>query len=217
MFSVPLYFQVTRNMSNTECGMHLVPAVVGNAIGGLLSGVIIKRTGRYKLLVVFSVTCSSLSYLSMMLRWHGNTNWWESLYIIPSGFGTGIAQSALFISLQVVIDPTHMAPAISFMYLSTTIWITIGLPISSAAMQASLRSTLQTRLMNLGLSGKALQTILENATSDVGYVLRTTGKVHAAIVGSYVDGLWWSHAVSLFSLSAGFLLSLFLRQRRLDV
>jgi hypothetical protein len=95
----------------------------------------------------------------MMLRWHGNTNWWESLYIIPSGFGTGIAQSALFISLQVVMDPAHMAPAISFMYLSTTVWITIGLPISNAAMQASLRSTLQTRLTDLGLSGKALQTV----------------------------------------------------------
>lgn len=43
MFSVPIYFKVTARMSNTEAGMHLVPAVVGNAIGGLLSGAIIKR------------------------------------------------------------------------------------------------------------------------------------------------------------------------------
>jgi hypothetical protein len=43
MFSVPIYFQVTAGMSNTEAGMHLVPAVVGNAVGGLLSGLIIKR------------------------------------------------------------------------------------------------------------------------------------------------------------------------------
>jgi len=43
MFSVPLYFQVTGGMSNTESGLHLVPAVVGNAVGGLLSGLIIKR------------------------------------------------------------------------------------------------------------------------------------------------------------------------------
>jgi len=35
------------------------------------------------MLVIFSVACSSLSYFLMMLRWHGNTNWWESLYIIP--------------------------------------------------------------------------------------------------------------------------------------
>lgn len=73
---------------------------------------------------------------------------------LNSGFGTGIAQSALFISLQVVIDPAHMAPATSFMYLSTTVWITIGLPISNAAMQAALRSGLQTRLLGLGLGSK---------------------------------------------------------------
>lgn len=43
MFTVPLYFQVTANASATNAGAHLVPAVVGNAIGGLLSGIIIKR------------------------------------------------------------------------------------------------------------------------------------------------------------------------------
>lgn len=43
MFSVPLYFQVTSGASNTASGAHLVPAVVGNALGGLVSGVIIKR------------------------------------------------------------------------------------------------------------------------------------------------------------------------------
>ena len=43
MFTVPLYFQVTAKVSLTDAGAHLVPAVFGNAIGGLLSGVIIKR------------------------------------------------------------------------------------------------------------------------------------------------------------------------------
>jgi formate/nitrite transporter FocA (FNT family) len=43
MFSVPLYFQVTARTSNTEAGAHLFPAVAGNAIGGLLSGIFIKR------------------------------------------------------------------------------------------------------------------------------------------------------------------------------
>jgi formate/nitrite transporter FocA (FNT family) len=43
MFSVPLYFQVTQRTSNTVSGAHLVPAVVGNALGGLISGLLIKR------------------------------------------------------------------------------------------------------------------------------------------------------------------------------
>lgn len=43
MFSVPLYFQVTERATNTVAGAHLTPAVVGNAIGGILAGVLIKR------------------------------------------------------------------------------------------------------------------------------------------------------------------------------
>ncbi|KAK3346162.1 major facilitator superfamily domain-containing protein [Lasiosphaeria hispida] len=216
MFSVPLYFQVTANTSNTESGLHLVPAVFGNAVGGLLSGLIIKRSGRYKFLIILAVVFSSASYLTLMLRWHGNTNWWESLYIFPGGFGTGIAQSALFISLQVVIDPAHMAPAISFMYLSTTVFMTIGLPISSAAMQSALRSSLEARLVRLGLDSVEVQQILFDAISDVGYVGRVTGAVHTAIVDSYVDGLWWSHGFSFLCSTTAFVTSIFLKQRRLD-
>jgi hypothetical protein len=43
MFSIPLYFQVTSGASNAEAGSYLVPAVVGNTIGGLMTGLIIKR------------------------------------------------------------------------------------------------------------------------------------------------------------------------------
>lgn len=41
------------------------------------------RSGRYKALIITAVSLSSFSYLLLMLRWHGNTNFWESLYIFP--------------------------------------------------------------------------------------------------------------------------------------
>lgn len=153
MFTVPLYFQVTSTPrpSATVAGAHLVPAVMGNAIGGIISGSAIKRSGRYKSLVIWAVTCSSVGYLLLMLRWHGNTNsWFESLYIFPGGFGMGVTSSALFISLQVVIDPAHMAPAVSFMYLMQTVWMTIGLPAANTIMQTVLRTNLEIRLLKLG-------------------------------------------------------------------
>lgn len=53
MFCVPLYFQVTENVSNTVAGAHLIPSVVGNAFGTILTGTLIKR---YALL--FSVALS---------------------------------------------------------------------------------------------------------------------------------------------------------------
>jgi MFS family permease len=44
MFSVPLYFQITAKASNAMAGAHLFPAVAGNAIGGIASGLFINRS-----------------------------------------------------------------------------------------------------------------------------------------------------------------------------
>lgn len=41
------------------------------------------RTGYFKAPLVFAGIISFISYGLLILRWKGNTNWAESLYIIP--------------------------------------------------------------------------------------------------------------------------------------
>jgi hypothetical protein len=43
MMLVPIYFQVSANASVANAGAHLMPSVIGNAVGGILSGIFIKR------------------------------------------------------------------------------------------------------------------------------------------------------------------------------
>ncbi|KAL6360760.1 hypothetical protein LRP88_06468 [Fusarium phalaenopsidis] len=43
MMFVPLYFQVTRNVSPTTAGASLIPSVLGNTLGALLTGAYIKK------------------------------------------------------------------------------------------------------------------------------------------------------------------------------
>lgn len=193
MFSVPLYFKITARTSNTEAGAHLFPAVAGNCVGGLMAGYLIKRSGRYKSLCTFSTISSSSAYLLLMLRWHGNTSWLESLYIVPGGFGSGIAQSALFISLQVAVDPTHMASAVSMMYLSTRVSMMLGLVSTSATMRQFLRIGLDSRLAGLGFDEAEREKVVAKAVSNVDYVNNTHGDLRRAVVGGYVEGLWYSH------------------------
>jgi len=50
------------------------------------------------------------------------------------------------------------------------------------------------------LSSLTSDQIIENTLSDVDFVDHVTGKVRDAVVGSYVDGLWWSHGKPLPSL-----------------
>lgn len=40
-------------------------------------------SGQYKWLIFLAASMSAGSYTLLILRWHGNTNWLESLYIFP--------------------------------------------------------------------------------------------------------------------------------------
>lgn len=43
MMLVPMYFQISAHASVTKAGAHLMPSVIGNAFGGLLTGLVIRR------------------------------------------------------------------------------------------------------------------------------------------------------------------------------
>ncbi|CAD6583109.1 MAG: hypothetical protein ASARMPRED_001227 [Alectoria sarmentosa] len=174
MFIVPLYFQVTANASETNAGAHLVPAVFGNAIGGLLSGFIVKRTDSYKLLTLVGTLSSSLCYLLLIFRWRGNTSIWESLYIGPGGFGTGIVLSTTFVALNAGVDETLMAIASTSLYLSVNVGGLVGL------------KDLPDR-----------QAITEKALSDLEYVKGLNGHVRDVVIDAYVHSFEYTFYVSL--------------------
>lgn len=139
MFSVPLYFRVTANASNTTAGAHLFPAVLGNTVGGLLSGFVIQRTGRYKALTILATLSSSLTYLLLITRWRGRISLLESLEIVPGGFGTGMASASAFIALTSSVRKEDMAVATGGMYLSTAVGMLVGLAVSSSVQVGTLR------------------------------------------------------------------------------
>ncbi|KAH7087357.1 major facilitator superfamily domain-containing protein [Paraphoma chrysanthemicola] len=215
MFAVPLYFQISSGASNTVAGAHLVPAVVGNALGGIISGAIISRTGRYKFLILVATLVSSTGYLLLILRWHGNTNWLESLYIFPGGFGMGIVQSALFISVQAAIDPSFAAIAASTLYLTSSVGFLAGMAGVSAVLQGTLRYGLGHRLDDIGIEGEKKWKIIRHALEDVHYAGKAKEKIAKVVVGSYIDALTWTHVLSLVCSLIAFVGSLFLRQHKL--
>ncbi|ORY11738.1 major facilitator superfamily domain-containing protein, partial [Clohesyomyces aquaticus] len=215
MFAVPLYFQITARASNTIAGAHLFPAVAGNAVGGVVSGLIIRQTGRYKLLILSATLIASLGYLLLILRWHGHTNWLESMYIVPGGFGTGVAQSAIFISIQAAVDPSLTAVATAALFLSTSVGMVAGMAGVSAVMQEMLSRGLDRRLDSLGFSGARKLKILERAISDVHYIDVAKPRVADAVTASYVEALSWTHGVSLGCSLVAFFFSLFLQQHKL--
>jgi hypothetical protein len=146
MFSIPLYFQVTQRASVTVAGGHLVPAVIGNTMGGLLAGGFIRRTGYYKNLLVLASLIASISYILLYFRWDGNTGFWESLDIIPGGLGTGIASAAAFVAMTASLPAGEVAMATSVYMLLVSFAMTAGVTVSNSVLGLEFQRQLRRNL-----------------------------------------------------------------------
>ena len=143
MMSVPLYFQATKHATTAAAGAYLVPAFIGNTLGGLLSGYWIRKTGRYKWPTVFAPILSVVCMLLCLYLWNGNTSIAESAYIFPGGFATGMVTSAAFVGMAADIPPEDIAVAGNGMFLFLNIGAIAGASAGSAAYQTALRSGLR--------------------------------------------------------------------------
>lgn len=97
---VPQYFQVVRGYSPTEAGLLMLPLVVGIMSGSLVSGQIMRRTGRYKVLPVtgtFIVAVGAVLYAQV----HYDSPLWQPLgYGAVIGLGLGCCMQTLIIAAQ---------------------------------------------------------------------------------------------------------------------
>lgn len=134
MFSVPLYFQVTQRASTTAAGVHLIPAVVGNTLGGLLAGIFIRHTGQFKMLLVLAGLVAGISYLLLYLRWDGHSGFWQSLFILPGGLGTGIAGASSFIAMSAMLPAEEIAMATAGYMLIVGFSMTAGVTTSNSVL-----------------------------------------------------------------------------------
>ncbi|PWY69015.1 efflux pump antibiotic resistance protein [Aspergillus sclerotioniger CBS 115572] len=192
MFSVPLYFQVTSQASATVAGGHLVPAVIGNTLGGLIAGAFIRRTGHFKVLLILAGLIASVAYLLMFLRWSGHTGFWESLYIIPGGLGTGFASAAAFVSMTAFLLPQEVAMATGGYFLLFSFAMTAGVTVTNSVL-----GTVFKRQMEQHLTGPGAKKVIERALSDTSYINGLEGHVRQIVVKGYVAGLRYTYLFSL--------------------
>ncbi|KOS42171.1 hypothetical protein ACN38_g6935 [Penicillium nordicum] len=200
MFSVPLYFQVTQRASTTAAGVHLIPAVVGNTLGGLLAGIFIRHTGQFKILLVLAGLVAGISYLLLYLRWDGHSGFWQSLFILPGGLGTGIAGASSFIAMSAMLPAEEIAMATAGYMLIVGFSMTAGVTTSNSVLGMEFQ-----RQLRLNVHGPGSEEVIQRAMADTNYIAHLTGQLREIVVACYISGLRHTYLVSLgCSLLASF-------------
>lgn len=99
---LPLYFLVVLGMTPIRAGVSLVPTVVSLVFGTLLSGLVVKRTGKLYWLAVTSSTAATIGLIPIVVAPSLNDGLLPSIYIgsIISFVPQGVTLNASLVAIS---------------------------------------------------------------------------------------------------------------------
>ncbi|PQE25818.1 MFS transporter protein [Rutstroemia sp. NJR-2017a BBW] len=145
-FYLPLYFQAVKNASPVESGLRIVPITCTQAVVGIVTGLIVHKSGRYLELIWVGVM-----FLALGNGLYINLNVASPLgaivaYQLVAATGAGLLFQPPLIALQALVPPRKTAAATSALglvrNLSISIAIVVGHVVFSQRMDTQRNSLL---------------------------------------------------------------------------
>jgi EmrB/QacA subfamily drug resistance transporter len=222
---LPRYFQAVQGLSATASGYRTWPLMLGLILSSTLSGILVSRTGKYKVMLVGAM---ALLTLGMFLMTHLElvTGYWTlSLWMLIAGLGVGPSFSVTTVAMQNAVPMRRIGVATSNLTFFRQIGGSVGLAIAGSIFASTFAAQLPTKLASAGVpaavvshfsqgSGTATNTLtgVGNLTSQLNAQLPAAAKpliphIAAGIQGDLaasIAGLMWLGAAA--SLAALFII-----------
>lgn len=100
MTFLPTYMQYVDGVSATTSGLRTLPMVVGMLITSTGSGILVGRTGRYKIFPVAGTALMALAFLLMSRMDSATSAVLQSVYLVILGAGIGLSMQVLVLIVQ---------------------------------------------------------------------------------------------------------------------
>ncbi|HEU0115746.1 MAG TPA: MDR family MFS transporter, partial [Thermomicrobiales bacterium] len=150
---LPLYLQAVRGMSPTLSGLAMLPTVIGIFATSIGSGLLITRTGRYKIYPILGAATLVVS-LWLLGGLHLGTPYWQlGALMFAFGAGLGLTMQTITTAVQNAVEFRDLGTATS----ATTFFRSLGGALGAAIFGAVLSTRLTSHLAALmgGLNGAA--------------------------------------------------------------
>lgn len=186
MYSFPLFFLAVEGKTSREAGAHLLPNSVGHVTGGLLAGLVLFKTGLYRvpasivgvLIFVGPVLISRLTPAS--------PQWLQWLAVLPQGIGQGYVLNSGFVALQANCARAEIPQIVGVQWLFRSTGQVVGVATTSAILQAVLTSALRARI-----TGPDAAHLIERIRSDTGAIAGLPEGVQELARESYAVAIRW--------------------------
>ena len=201
---LPTFMQFVDGVSATTSGLRTLPMVLGLLVTSLSSGVIVGRTGRYKIFPIAGTAVMAVGFVLLSRMEPGTSTLLQSLYLLVLGAGIGLTMQVLVLVVQNTVDFTDLGVATS----GVTFFRTIGSSFGAAIFGSLFANFLGDRLPAAMASSGAPP---EAATSPQA-LHRLPHDVAAPIIDAYADSLSQVFLYAAPVAVVGFVLALFLKQ-----
>ena len=201
---LPTYMQFVDGVSATTSGLRTLPMVAGMLSTSIGSGVLVGRTGRYKIFPVAGTAVMALAFFLMSRMDPSTSALLQSVYLFILGTGIGSCMQVLVLIVQSTSSFEDLGVATS----GVTFFRTIGSSFGAAIFGSLFTNFLHSRI-GAALAASGASPAAANSPEALHRLPRA---VAAPIVGAYAASLTqvflWAVPVAL----VGFTLALFLRE-----
>ncbi|MFE3019587.1 MDR family MFS transporter [Streptomyces sp. NPDC059256] len=212
MTFLPTYLQYVDGDSATMSGVRTLPMVAGLLIASVFSGIVVSRTGRYRLFPIFGSLVMGIGLYLLSLMEPGTATWLESLYMFVLGSGIGLSMQVLTIAVQNTVEYADLGTATSGVTFFRTLGSSFGAAVFGTVYTNSLVPHLSRGIREaIGAGGVDAATVARLARSPEG-VRQLPPQQQEPIVQAYADAL---HTVFLWTVPIavlGVLIALFLKE-----
>jgi len=185
IYYVPLYLQI-RGFSATEAGLRVVPFAAATSIGSLLSGYLMRATGRYYLqlvgvMIIFIIGAALICTFQL-----DTPQWMTFVFPAPLGFAYGGMLTITLVGMISSVAHEHQAVITAASYAFRSTGSTIGITIASAVFQNILTKELQSNYGGMPGAEKAIRKIRDSLE---GHKHLPKGWDEGVVLGIYMDAL----------------------------
>ena len=210
LFYGPIYFQV-QGYSPTQAGLRFIPESFGVAVMSILSGVMMRWTGRYFVLIIViqAIFLCSLGLISTMKL--DTTTSLPFLYLFLAGIGYSGMLTVTLVALIAAVDQEYQAVITSASYAFRSTGSTIGITVASVVFQSVLKSQLWQKLGH----EKDADDKIARARNDLNAIKEFPSALMEAAKQAYMDALRAVFLTLLGLAILGAATSLFMKEHKL--
>lgn len=126
LVTVPLYLQIVKGSTPTEAGLELLPLTLGIAVGSVVAGRTISKTGKYRIFPILGSVILATSFILAATVNPDTVYLFIALVSLLFGAGLGFVMQPTLIAAQNAVPKNDMGVATSSVTLFRQIGATMG-------------------------------------------------------------------------------------------